>query len=238
MVTFLGPHAYQSPKIYPDLARVPSWNYLAVHCTVSATLVDDPPAKDRLLKKLIGDHEPPYARAVARPGRGRSRTRCWRASWRSSCKSWTLQCKLKLNQHRPESHAALKAGYAQGNEQERELARWMDNLGIGRIGMRAVFGVLSLLVVGGDRRNPGEEAAGRARPAAPARPVRRRGHVARARRDAAAAGAAVPAGGPGRHAAGPAHARRQVTDARFMGLALAEARLRPWRVRCRSGPWW
>jgi transcriptional regulator len=42
-----------------------------------------------------------------------------------------LECKLKLNQHRPESHNALKAGYTQGNEQERELARWMDALGLG-----------------------------------------------------------------------------------------------------------
>src|SRR5215217_7652741 len=56
VVTFLGPHAYLSPSVYPDLARVPSWNYLAVHCTVSATLIEDAQAKDRLLKKLIGDH--------------------------------------------------------------------------------------------------------------------------------------------------------------------------------------
>ena len=49
------------PKVYPDLARVPTWNYLAVHCTVQARLIEDPPAKDRLLKTLIGDHEPPYA---------------------------------------------------------------------------------------------------------------------------------------------------------------------------------
>jgi transcriptional regulator len=61
VVTFLGPHAYLSPKVYPDLARVPTWNYLAVHCTVQATLIEDPSAKDALLKKLIGDHEPPYA---------------------------------------------------------------------------------------------------------------------------------------------------------------------------------
>jgi transcriptional regulator len=130
VVTFLGPHAYQSPKIYPDLARVPSWNYLAVHCTVSASLIEDPQAKDQLLKKLIGDHEPPYAE-----------------QWRSLGEDFAhkmlagivgfeldileVQCKLKLNQHRPESHAALKAGYAKGNDHERELARWMDDLGIG-----------------------------------------------------------------------------------------------------------
>ena len=40
LVTFLGPHAYQSPSIYPDLARVPSWNYLAVHCTVVVPSAD------------------------------------------------------------------------------------------------------------------------------------------------------------------------------------------------------
>src|SRR5665647_2733243 len=53
VVTFLGPHAYLSPKVYPDLARVPSWNYLAVHCKARATLIEDGPGKDRLLKKLI-----------------------------------------------------------------------------------------------------------------------------------------------------------------------------------------
>ena len=130
VVTFLGPHAYQSPKIYPDLARVPSWNYLAVHCTVSATLIDDPVAKDGLLKKLIGDHEPPYAQQWQGLGEDFA-NKLLAGIMAFELKVVDLQCKLKLNQHRPESHAALKAGYAQGNEQERELARWMDSLGIG-----------------------------------------------------------------------------------------------------------
>ena len=130
VVTFLGPHAYQSPKIYPDLARVPCWNYLAVHCAVRATLVDDPLAKDRLLKKLIGDHEPAYAEQ-------------WRALGEEFAHKMlagimgfelevtTLECKLKLNQHRPESHAALRKGYENGNPDERALAGWMDRLGLG-----------------------------------------------------------------------------------------------------------
>jgi len=129
VVTFLGPHAYLSPKVYPDLQRVPTWNYLAVHCTVQATLVEDPLAKDRLLKKLIGDHEPPYAEQ-------------WRGLGEEFAHKMLagivgfelvvteLQCKLKLNQHRPESHAAMRAAYAQGGEQERALAGWMDRLGI------------------------------------------------------------------------------------------------------------
>jgi len=129
VVTFMGPHAYMSPKVYPDLARVPTWNYLAVHCTVQATLVEEPQAKDALLKKLIGEHEPPYA-----------------AQWRSLGEDFAhkmlagivgfelavtrLQCKLKLNQHRPESHAAMRERYAGGNENERALARWMTRLGM------------------------------------------------------------------------------------------------------------
>jgi transcriptional regulator len=130
LATFLGPHAFLSPQVYPDLARVPSWNYLAAHCVVNARLVEDDQGKDALLKKLIADHEPAYA-----------------AQWRGLGEEFAhkmlagivafelevvqLQCKLKLNQHRPESHAALKARYAQGNEHERELARWMDQLGMG-----------------------------------------------------------------------------------------------------------
>ena len=130
LVTFLGPHAYLSPKVYPDLARVPSWNYLALHCVVEAKLVEEPDAKDALLKKLIGDHEPAYAQQ-------------WRAmdpdlahkllagivGFELKVLNW--ECKLKLNQHRPESHAALKAAYLAGNEDQRELAVWMDRLGMG-----------------------------------------------------------------------------------------------------------
>jgi transcriptional regulator len=129
VVTFLGPHGYLSPKVYPDLARVPTWNYLAVHCTVEAHLIEEPAAKDALLKKLIGDHEPPYADQ-------------WRALGEEFAAKMlpgivafelqvtALQCKLKLNQHRPESHAAAKAAYAAGDDNQRGLADWMDRLGM------------------------------------------------------------------------------------------------------------
>ena len=60
VVTFMGPHAYMSPKVYPDLVRVPTWNYVAVHCTVQAEVLDGHAAKDALLKPLIADHEPAY----------------------------------------------------------------------------------------------------------------------------------------------------------------------------------
>ena len=40
------------------------------------------------------------------------------------------QCKLKINQHRPEAHASMKTAYAAGNENERALAQWMERLGM------------------------------------------------------------------------------------------------------------
>ena len=40
----------------------------------------------------------------------------------------SMQCKVKLNQHRPEARAALHAQYSQGNDNERALAGWMDKL--------------------------------------------------------------------------------------------------------------
>ena len=129
VVSFMGPQAYMSPRVYPDLLRVPTWTYLTVQCVVQARLVDTFEDKDQLLKHLIQDHDPAYA-----------------AQWRGlgddfqhkmmsgiqafELKVTQLQCKLKLNQHRPESHAAMHAAYAGGNDQERALAVWMVRLGL------------------------------------------------------------------------------------------------------------
>lgn len=129
VVSFMGPQAYMSPRVYPDLTRVPTWTYLMVQCVVQARLVDTFENKDRLLKHLIQDHDPAYA-----------------AQWRGldedfqhkmmsgiqafELKVTQLQCKLKLNQHRPESHVAMHATYAGGNDNERALADWMERLGM------------------------------------------------------------------------------------------------------------
>lgn len=127
VVTFMGPHAYLSPSVYPDLARVPTWNYLAVHCTVESTLIEDAAAKDLLLKQLIGDHEPEYAK------QWRDLDDVFAQKMLSAIVGFelrvtALQCKVKVNQHRPESHAEMQRQYANGNENEQKLAQWMDRL--------------------------------------------------------------------------------------------------------------
>jgi transcriptional regulator len=129
LATFMGPHAYLSPKVYPDLQRVPSWNYLTVHCKVRATLVEDDAGKDALLKKLIGDNEPAYAQQWIDLGSDfQHKMLAGIVGFRLDVLEWN--CKLKLNQHRRESHAALHAAYAAGGEAERELAGWMERLGM------------------------------------------------------------------------------------------------------------
>ncbi|WP_296873237.1 FMN-binding negative transcriptional regulator [Tibeticola sp.] len=130
VVTFLGPHAYLSPAVYPDLRRVPSWNYLAVHCTVQAQLLEGEAAKDALLKTLIHDHEPEYA------AQWRALDAGFTAAMLSAITAFELkvldwQCKLKLNQHRPESHAAMRGACAQGDATAQLLGEWMDRLGLG-----------------------------------------------------------------------------------------------------------
>lgn len=129
VVTFLGPNAYLSPQVYPDLARVPTWNYLAVHCTVQATLVEDQQDKDRLLKKLIGDHEPAYKQQWIDLGTD-FQHKMLAGIVGFELQVLDLQCKIKINQHRPESHAALHDMYAAGNEDERTLAQWMKRLNL------------------------------------------------------------------------------------------------------------
>ena len=133
IASFLGPHAYLSPRVYPDLARVPTWNYLAVQCTVQATLIDEPLAKDRLLKKLIGDHDPDYiAQWIGLGAEFQHKMLAGIVAF--ELQVLDLQCKLKLNQHRPEAHARMREGYRLGNDDERALGQWMDRLGLGHAG--------------------------------------------------------------------------------------------------------
>lgn len=129
LLTFMGPHAYMSPSVYPDLVRVPTWSYLAVHVKAEVRILEGEEAKDAILKQLISDHEPSYAQ-----------------QWRQLPTSYTepmlnaivafemkilnLQTKVKLNQHRPESHTAMHAAYAAGTPAEKDLALWMRRLGM------------------------------------------------------------------------------------------------------------
>ena len=129
VVTFMGPHAYMTPRVYPDLARVPTWNYVVVHCVVEARLLESFDDKDRLLKHLIADHDPSYAsqwRALPED----YQQKMMNAIVAFELKILDMQCKIKLNQHRPEAQAGMKALYQVGNEDERALVAWMNKLSL------------------------------------------------------------------------------------------------------------
>lgn len=129
LVVFNGPHAYMTPRVYPDLARVPTWNYLMVQARVEARFIDSFEDKDRLLKHLIHDHDPAY------DAQWRALPEDFQHKLMQGIQAFELRvldvrCKLKLNQHRRESHAALLAAYEQGNPHEQALAAWMRRLGL------------------------------------------------------------------------------------------------------------
>ena len=129
LLTFMGPQAYMSPAVYPDLIRVPTWSYVAVHVKAEARILEGEEAKDALLKQLIADHEPAYAQQW----RGLPETYThpmMNAIVAFEMKLLEVQTKVKLNQHRPESHAAMHAAYNSGNESEKALALWMRRLGM------------------------------------------------------------------------------------------------------------
>jgi len=129
LASFMGPQAYMSPQVYADMQRVPTWSYLAVQARVEARLLVGDEAKDALLKQLIADHEPAYAdqwRGLPEDYTGKMLN----AITAFELRIVELQCAVKLNQHRPESHTAMHAAYAAGNPQEQALAGWMKKLGL------------------------------------------------------------------------------------------------------------
>ena len=129
LLVFHGPQAFMSTRVYPDLVRVPTWNYLVVHVKARMQLVEGEAAKDVLLKQLIADHDSAYAQQWR--GLPESYTQAMlKAIVAFKGEALEVQCKIKLNQHRGEAHERMKADYAQGSEQERDLAAWMQKLGL------------------------------------------------------------------------------------------------------------
>ena len=108
---------------------MPTWSYLAVHATVQARFIESFDDKDRLLKHLIHDHDPAYAE------QWRSLPEDYQHKMMNGIHAFELrvlelQCKVKLNQHRPQSHAAMLTAYENGSSDEQALAGWMRQLGL------------------------------------------------------------------------------------------------------------
>lgn len=57
LAVFSGPHAYVSPTWYEDAPAVPTWNYVAVHATGRAELVDDRDALRDIVARSVAVFE-------------------------------------------------------------------------------------------------------------------------------------------------------------------------------------
>lgn len=60
MVVFSGPHAYISPRWYEQKARVPTWNYAAVHAYGQPKIIAEPQAKHASQRRLVASLDPEW----------------------------------------------------------------------------------------------------------------------------------------------------------------------------------
>jgi transcriptional regulator len=130
LAVFSGPSAYVSPRFYDELQSVPTWNYLAVHAYGSLSLVDDALGKDRLLKRLIAQHEPAYAEQWrGLPEDFQQKLLQAIVGFRLRVTRW--EAKFKLSQNRPAvERGRIRDAFAEGLPQEQALAQWMQQLGL------------------------------------------------------------------------------------------------------------
>lgn len=130
LAVFSGPSAYISPSHYDSLLAVPTWNYLAVHAYGALSLIDDAEAKDALLKRLIGQHEPGYAAQWrGLPVDFQDKLLGAIVGFRIRVTRW--EGKFKLSQNRAAvERERIRTAFAGGEPEEQALVRWMAQLGI------------------------------------------------------------------------------------------------------------
>jgi transcriptional regulator len=128
LVVFSGPHSYVSPSLYVNPQSVPTWNYIAVHATGTAQLVEDDSGKESLLRNLIAVHEPAYAQQWD------SLPESYRASMLKNIVGFRIPIaridgKFKLSQNRPDADREnVRRAHATGSPDEQALATWMQRL--------------------------------------------------------------------------------------------------------------
>ncbi len=109
---------------------MPTWNYIAVHAYGKLSLVEDDAGKAALVEGLIAIHEPGYAEQWRGMPEGYRRTMlAGIMGFRILIER--IEGKFKLSQNRKEPERAnVHTKQAAGSSDERELAEWMERLGI------------------------------------------------------------------------------------------------------------
>lgn len=116
LLVFNGPDAYVSPRWYVSEGQVPTWNYVVVHVSGVAELIDPEDVVRRLAARFDPAWEPDEgALASMLPGIVGFRVPLTR-----------MTGKLKLSQNRDRADArGVRGALALGTEEERAVATWM-----------------------------------------------------------------------------------------------------------------
>jgi transcriptional regulator len=126
LVIFPGPHAYVSPTAYDGTANVPTWNYVVVHASGTASLVHEPERLRGMLAELIAANEPAYQRQWdALPARYTEGMLGGIVG--VEIRVSRLEGKYKLSQNRTmmERERVAAALDRRGEPGSREVAKWM-----------------------------------------------------------------------------------------------------------------
>ena len=129
LAVFSGPGAYVSPRHYEAALNVPTWNYAALHAYGEVELLDDPVAKDALLKRLIGRFEPEYAaqwRELPADYQGKMLGAI--VGFRLRVTRWELKLKMSQNRAAVERQRIREALAASPQAEDRATADWMARL--------------------------------------------------------------------------------------------------------------
>ncbi len=128
MVVFPGPHSYVSPRLYTEALSVPTWNYIAIHAYGTLELIEDPDRKNALVEELIQVHD------RAQLDRWRAMPDGYRRTMLAGIVGFHIpisrvEGKFKLSQNRAaEERRNVQTAQAQGGDDDRELAQWMERL--------------------------------------------------------------------------------------------------------------
>ena len=132
LVVFPGPHSYVSPAYYTEELSVPSWNYIAIHAYGKLEPIEDEAAKESLVASLIAIHEARYIDQWNGLPHGYKHTMLGNiVGFRIPIDR--IEGKFKLSQNRkPQERMNVHDAHAAGSSDGRDLAAWMERLGLTR----------------------------------------------------------------------------------------------------------
>lgn len=129
-VIFQGPHAYISPAWYkPDPQNVPTWNYVAVHVTGEASIIENPAESFQSVKKQSEYYEKLKGTGWSLPVDGEKHLAGdIRAIVSFRIRIEKIDAKFKLSQRDLENRDNVITELRKMDSESQQLANWMDRI--------------------------------------------------------------------------------------------------------------